>query len=150
MKKFLFVLLAILLITVVAHAADDSDFVGEWTLKKIFFGEYGMEVNAADFGITGSLTITEGKITIESNGEISEAKWVRKSDNAITVSIETGESTDFILEDDALVMSAEDENGNITRMKFYKPGNTCNCAELQKQIAELTARIEALEAEKNK
>ena len=55
---------------------------------------------------------------------------------------------DFVLEDDALVMSAEDENGNITRMKFYKPGNTCNCEDLLKQIADLTARIEELEAEK--
>ena len=149
MKKFLFVLFAILLTVTAAHAAEDSDFIGTWTLKKMFFGEYGIEVNAADFGLDQSIEITKDKfITTNSDGETNEAPWVRKSDDTITVTVETGESMDLVLEDNMLIMSVEDENGHLTRMKFSKPGNTCNCEELQKQIEALTIRLEALEAER--
>ena len=150
-KKVLFIaLLAICLCVSAVYAADDSDFLGTWTLKKMFFGEYGIEVNASDFGMDQSIEITKDKfITTNSDGETNEAPWVRKSDDTITVTVETGESMDLVLEDNMLIMSVEDENGHLTRMKFSKPGNTCNCEELQKQIEDLTARIEALEAKEN-
>ena len=148
MKKIIvFVMLALCLYVGAAYAADDSDFVGEWTLKKMFFGEYGIEVNASDFGMDAKITLTEdGKATSDSDGEVTEAKWTRKSDDTITVTSEAGESMDFVLEDNMLIMSVEDENGNITRMKFAKPGTTCNCEELQKRIEELEAELETLKA----
>lgn len=145
MKKFLFVLLTILLITVVAHAADDSDFIGTWVLKTMFFGEYGIEVDAANFGISGSLTVTEDKITSDYNGEISGAEWTRKSEDTISIVTESGDM-DFVLEGNALVVIGENENGDTTKMTFYKPGNTCNCEELMKQIEDLTAQLEELKA----
>lgn len=148
MKKIIvFVMVALCLCVGAAYAADDSDFIGEWTLKKIFFGEYGFEVNASDFGMNSSITITEdGKITTDSEGKITEANWKQKSDDTITMTVETGESMDFVLEDNMLIMTAEDENGNTTRMKFAKPGTTCNCEELQKRIEELEAELETLKA----
>lgn len=148
MKRILvFVLVMLCLCVSAAYAADDSDFVGEWTLKKMFFGEYGIEVNASDFGMNSSITITEdGKATSDSDGEVTEAKWTRKSDDTITITSEAGESMDFVLEDNMLIMTAEDENGNTIRMKFAKPGTTCNCEELQKRIEELEAELETLKA----
>ena len=149
MKKIIvFVLVALCLYVGAAYAAEDSDFVGEWTLKKIFFGEYGFEVNASDFGMDDKITLTEDHkfINIDENGEVTEAEWTRKLDDTITVTSEAGESMDFVLEDNMLIMSVEDENGNITRMKFAKPGTTCNCEELQKRIEELEAELETLKA----
>ena len=149
MKKIIvFVLVALCLCVGAAYAAEDSDFVGEWTLKKMFFGEYGIEVNASDFGMDAKITLTEDHkyINIDENGEVTEAEWTRKSDDTITVTSEAGESMDFVLEDNMLIMTAEDENGNTTRMKFAKPGTTCNCEELQKRIEELETEIETLKA----
>lgn len=146
MKRILvFVLVALCLCVGAAYAADDSDFIGEWVLKSMFFESLGFEADAENLGISGSLTITKNKIITDSNGEITEAEWFRKSDDVISIKTETGDM-DFTLEGGALVTSGKDANGNITRMKFAKPGTTCNCEELQKRIEELEAEIETLKA----
>ena len=144
-KKVLFiVMLAVCLCCFGAvYAADDSDFMGTWVLKSIIFDEYGLEVDPANFGITGSLEITEDTIITETDGEITEVKWTRKFDNTITASVETGGSIDFYLEGDTLISKSEDENG-IVRMTYERPSNTCDCAELQKQIEVLKAELEVL------
>lgn len=148
MKKFLFVLFAILLTVTAAHAAEDSDFIGTWVAKTMSTSEWPIEFDVAALGMDTTFEITEDKIISNSNGEIEEVEWIRKDEDTISAITESG-SLDLRLRFGALVATIEAEDGTTATLKLYRPDTACDCAALWKQIEDLTAQLEALQGKES-